>query len=132
MIYIYYVLKSWCPLLSAWTLISPSALIEPSTVISESPTVEGEQPSEDEPEDEMFEEATCENEDQELPEDNVEDRDFTHEFVGKKINALYGDGWAVGDIVYYNSAIDRLKVMFDEDTDLIAPYDIDGVEVQLV
>ena len=31
-----------------------------------------------------------------------------------------------------NSVLDRLKLMFDEDTDLIHPSDVDGVEVQLV
>ena len=34
--------------------------------------------------------------------------------------------------VYYNRALGRYKVQFEKDSDLIAPSEIDDVEVQLM
>ena len=70
-------------------------------------------------------------EEQELPEDKPEDRDLNHEMVGKNVSALYEDGWATGKIVYYNFSLDKYMVQYKEDTDLISPSEIDGVEVKL-
>ena len=61
-----------------------------------------------------------------------EDRDYSHESVGRELKGLYEDGWAIGKVIYYNSALDRFKVQFEKDSDLIAPFEIDGIEVQLL
>ena len=38
-------------------------------------------------------------------EDNIEDPDFTDALVGKKVKALYKNGWFNGDITYFNTVL---------------------------
>ena len=50
--------------------------------------------------------------------------------VGRKLKAFYCNGWAVGNIVYFNTALNEYKIEFEDGTsDYIAPSDIDNVEV---
>ena len=72
--------------------------------------------------------------DQELhePIDREEDL-IVDSFVGRKIKALYENGWHVGKINYYNKLLEQYYVLYEDDTeDYILLDDIDGVEVQLL
>ena len=54
-------------------------------------------------------------------------------FVGRKIKALYENGWFVGKINYYNKLLEEYYVLYEDDTeDYISLDDSDGVEVQLL
>ena len=64
--------------------------------------------------------------------DEVGDRDFDHELVGRQLKIWYEDGWITGKISYYNRAFGMMKVDFAEDSDYVAPHDIDGIEVVLI
>lgn len=115
--------------------VPPPCLTDPSMVIPESPSVEGTDAADEEEDEDTFDEhalAADESASDELPEDKIEDRDFQNGMVGKKIRCYYADGWDTGEIIYFNRVLGRLKVMFQEDTDLIPPSAIDGVEIQLL
>ena len=60
--------------------------------------------------------------------DRVED-----EYKGRKIKALYTNGWFTGSIRYLNKKLDEYNVLFDDGTeDYIQLADVDGVEIQLL
>lgn len=116
-------------------VVPPPSLLEPSPrPPEESPFADVEEFPEDQETGEREEEPIEVNDidDSQLPEDTEIDRDFTHEFVGKNIKALYEDGWAVGTILYYNIAFEKFKVQYENDADFIGPEEIDGVEVVLL
>ena len=72
--------------------------------------------------------------DQELHQriDREEDR-IADSFVGRKIKALYENGWFVGKINYYNKLLEEYYVLYENDTeDNISLDGIDSVEVQLL
>merc|ERR1719323_2241344 len=53
---------------------------------------------------------------------------------GKKIKALYDDGWHLGTIDYYNVRLQQYHIEFEkgEDDDYIVEKEIDGVDLKLV
>ena len=54
-------------------------------------------------------------------------------FVGRKIKALYENGWFVRKINYQNKLLEEYYVLYEDDSeDDISLDDIDGVEVQLL
>ena len=66
-------------------------------------------------------------------EDNVRDRDITDTFVGKKLKTLYENGWFIGDIMYFNTALEEYKVVYPDGTyDYIRKDDFDGVQIILL
>ena len=72
--------------------------------------------------------------DQELHEriDREKDR-IVDSFVGRKIKALYENGWFVRKINYYHKLLEEYYVLYEDDSeDDILLDDIDGVEVQLL
>ena len=50
----------------------------------------------------------------EVLEDKYEDRDFSDKLVGRKVTALYENGWFTGTIEYYNSKLREYKVNYLE------------------
>lgn len=51
----------------------------------------------------------------------------------RKIKLLYGNGRFIGTITWFNSKIQKLCVVFEDDTDdYISNEDIDGVEISLI
>ena len=70
-----------------------------------------------------------ENEGEEY-EDNQDDRIENAPYCGRKLRALYENGWFEGDIDYYNVNICRYHVLFhDGSEDYIGEDDIDMTEV---
>ena len=52
--------------------------------------------------------------------------------MGRKVTALYKNGWFTGAIEYYNTKLKGYKVNYRDDTsDFLSPDDFDGVEVIL-
>ena len=106
--------------------------LEPAVELPESNWVEFE---ESPPSDTMVaDENNFLPDDQELHEhiDKEEDH-IVDSFVGRKIKALYENGWFVGKINYYNKLLEKYYVLYEDDTeDYISLDDIDGVEVQLL
>ena len=71
--------------------------------------------------------------DQELRGRIDREKDHIDSFVGRKIKALYENGWFVGKINYYNKLLEEYYVLYEDDTeDYISLDDSDGVEVQLL
>ena len=65
--------------------------------------------------------------------DSEENRNFEHENVGKKIKALYDNGWHIGEIKYFSNDLQEYKIYYpDGSVDYISPEDIDGLEVFFV
>ena len=65
-------------------------------------------------------------------EDLVEDRQVD-EFCGRKLKALYDNGWVTGTIQYINTALGEYNVAFDDGTDdYFSMEDVDGVEMMLL
>ena len=74
-----------------------------------------------------------EDEERENEEDRMDDRVEDDELVGRKIKALYENGWFIGKIKYFNTVLCEYKVDFSDGTsDYLAIQDIDGIEVILV
>ena len=61
-------------------------------------------------------------------EDNIKDRDITDDLVGKKVKALYENGWFIRDIKYFNTTLEEYKVIYPDGTsDYITKGEFDGV-----
>ena len=66
-------------------------------------------------------------------EDNIQDRDFTDALVGKKVKALYQNGWFTGNIKYFNTVLKEYKVAYpDKTSDYLTIDDFDGIQVILL
>ena len=80
-----------------------------------------------------IEDEENQEEDGNMLEDNVRDRDITGTIVGKKLKALYENEWFIGDIMYFNTAIEEYKVVYsDRTSDYIRKDDFDGVQIILL
>ena len=113
-------------------VLSAHQYLEPAVQLPESNQVEFE---ESPPSDTMLvDENNFLPDDQELR--GRIDREKDHivdSFVGRKIKALYENGWFVGKINYYNKLLEEYYVLYEDDTeDYISLDDSDGVEVQLL
>jgi hypothetical protein len=65
--------------------------------------------------------------------DYHEARDFDHEFVGRKIKALYTNGWHTGNVDYFNYELGSLKINFpDGSVDYVKPNEIGNTEIFFV
>ena len=87
------------------------------------------------PDDEIDEPDLSEDYNPEALEDIESDRIFNDDFdlVGRKLKALYTNGWFVGNIIYFNTVLKEYKVEFEDGTsDYIEPSDIDNVEIILI
>ena len=83
-----------------------------------------------EPPDNEFEEAAEPPSDLE---DRFEDRTEDHELKGRKMKALYENGWFHGDVLYFNSKLEEFKVKFSDGSfDYLKIEDIDRIEVVLL
>lgn len=68
----------------------------------------------------------------EIQEDRFEDRNYNDGLVGRKVTALYENGWLTGKIVYLNKELKEYKVGYaDKTSDYLSFHDFDGVEVTL-
>ena len=68
----------------------------------------------------------------EIQEDRFEDRNYKDDLVGRKVTALYENGWFTGIIVYFNRELKEYKVDYaDKTSDYLSYHDFDGVEVIL-
>ena len=68
----------------------------------------------------------------EIQEDRFEDRNYKDDLVGRKVTALYENGWFTGIIVYFNRELKEYKVDYaDKTPDYLSYNDFDGVEVIL-
>ena len=66
-------------------------------------------------------------------EDKIQDRDFTDALVGKKVKASYENGWFIGDIKYFNTVIKEYKVAYpDKTSDYLTIDDFDGIQIILL
>ena len=99
------------------------------TQVSQTEPENEEDSDEDEEEDEQIPEVN----DNDLEEDNEGDRDYDHNLVGRKIRALYNNGWFTGKVLYHNTKMDKLNVRFSDDTDdYISCDEINDTDVQLL
>ena len=74
-----------------------------------------------------------ETNDNDLEIDYESDRDLNHNLVGRKIKAIYGNGWCTGSISWFNDKMQKLRVVFEDGTDdYIYTEDIVGVEITLI
>ena len=87
-------------------VVPPPSLLEPSDslpqaeeniVAGEEHTMEGVSP--DKPEEPDHHSSS------EVLEDKYDDRDFHEELVGRKVTALYENGWFSGTVEYYNTKL---------------------------
>lgn len=109
--------------------VPPPLQLEPTGATPVSNVVE---PMEEE-EETNTEDDELQEEEGNMLEDNVKDRDMNDPLVGKKVKALYENGWFVGDIIHYNTALEEYKVVYPDDTsDYITKNDFDGVQVILI
>ena len=70
--------------------------------------------------------------DEDLEVDHDIDRNIEHNLVGRKIKALYDNGWFIGRITWFNNEMEKLRVEFENGTeDYIYQSDI-GVEISLI
>ena len=68
----------------------------------------------------------------EIQEDRFEDRNYNHGLVGRKVTALYENGWFTGTIVHFNKQLKEYKVDYaDETSNYLSLHDFDGVKVIL-
>ena len=85
-------------------------------------------------------EASNDDDDMEQPEnegsewaDDENDRSCDDELCGRKLKALYQNGWFTGVIEDYDTNINRHRVLYsDESEDYIGIEDIDGIEIILI
>ena len=81
----------------------------------------------------MEEDEKNQEEEGNMLKDNVRDRHITDKLVGKKFKALYENGWFIGDIMYFNTALKEYKVVYPDGTsDYIRKDDFDGVQIILL
>ena len=65
--------------------------------------------------------------------DDENDRSCDDELCGRKLKALYQNGWFTGVIEYYNTNINQYRVVYsDKSEDYIGIEDIDGIEIILI
>ena len=67
--------------------------------------------------------------------DDEKDRILNDDFnlVGRELKVLYANGWFVGNILYFNTALNEYKVEFSDGTsDYIESSDVDNVEVMIL
>ena len=63
---------------------------------------------------------------------NIQDRHFTDALVGKKVKALYENGWFIGDIKYFNIVLKEYKVAYpDKTSDHQTIDDFDSIQAIL-
>ena len=68
----------------------------------------------------------------EIQEDRFEDRNYNDGLVGRKVTALYENGWFTATVVYFNKELKEYKVDYaDKTSDYLSFHDFDGVEVIL-
>ena len=88
--------------------IPPPSMIEPDSV---TPGMQNPEPNENvdiEPENESI--LYDDDDGGEEFEDNIADRIFHHELVGKQVKGLYENGWFIEKIQYFNSRLDEFKI----------------------
>ena len=61
-------------------------------------------------------EDEVQQEEGDMLEDNIQDRDFTDALVGKKVKASYQNAWFIGDIKYFNTVLKEYKVAYPDKT----------------
>ena len=65
--------------------------------------------------------------------ERIEEDRIPGDYKGRKVKALYENGWFECTITYFNKCFEEYRVVYqDESGDYISPNDIDGVEVQLI
>ena len=68
--------------------------------------------------------------------DNDDNSDFVHNLVGCKIKIFYGDlgEWFVGNVTWFNKALQKLRIHFEEDDsdDYLCEDDINGMDILLL
>ena len=66
--------------------------------------------------------------------DSTKDRNYSEPLVGRKIRALYEDGWHVGSLDYFNTEFQQYHISFEGSTedDYMKPEEIDGIEMVLL
>ena len=106
------------------------------TVSADDPIVQHPTPD-DVPEDvcEIEEEAETvpEVNDDDLEDDNEADRDYSHNLVGRRIRALYNNGWFTGQVKYFITRMSKLNITFSDNRDDYMRLDeINDTDVQLV
>ena len=106
------------------------------TVSADDPIVQHPTPD-DVPDDvcEIEEEAETvpEVNDDDLEDDKEADRDYSHNLVGRRIRALYNNGWFTGHVKYFNTRMSKLNITFSDDSDDYMRLDeINDTDVQLV
>ena len=75
-------------------------------------------------------EDEVQQEEGDMLEDNIQDRDFTNALIGKKVEALYENGWFIGDIKYFNTVLKEYKVTYpDKTSDYLTIDDFDDIPV---
>ena len=52
----------------------------------------------------------------EIPEDRYEDRNYKGDLVGRKVTALYENGWFTGSVMYFNKVLKELCVNYADGT----------------
>ena len=62
----------------------------------------------------------CETNDNDLESDYESDRDLNHNLVGRKIKAIYDNGWYTRSISWFNNKMQKLRVAFEDRTDSIS------------
>ncbi|KAI6651299.1 hypothetical protein LOD99_5265 [Oopsacas minuta] len=84
--------------------IPPPSMIEPGSVAPDMQNPEPNEIVDIEPETESP--LIDDDDESEEFEDNIADRIFHHEIVGKQVKRLYKNGWFIGKIQYFNSRHD--------------------------
>ena len=114
--------------LKNYTVPPPVEHLEVSVALPDSNSSEGAA----EPPPDIPEAAIVHVEEEEGRVDNEQDR-LIDDNVGRKIKALYENGWFTGTIMYYNVTLNEYIVKFEDNTeDYITLDDVDGVEMYFV
>ena len=117
--------------LADYVIPPPSLFIQPASAEPQTIGVEQEEMPADVEEAEPIEPEETDDNLIDKEKDIILNDDFN--LVGRKVRALYGNGWFIGDIVYFNTVLREYKVEFDDGTsDYIEPSDIDNVEVMIL
>ena len=70
---------------------------------------------------------------EDIVENNDWDRCYNDELVGRKVKALYENGWSPGEMMYFNNNLSKYLVEYpDSSTDLAEVADFNGVEMILL
>ena len=106
--------------------VQPPMPMEPAQVHPVSNSVD---PMDEENEANLIEDEV-QQEEGDMLEDNIQDRDFTNALIGKKVEALYENGWFIGDIKYFNTVLKEYKVTYpDKTSDYLTIDDFDDIPV---